>query len=323
MDSELLLATRRRFEAAQRVLLTSHVRPDGDAVSSVLALGLALHQMGKEVQMVLSDGVSSDARHLQGVELITKKAVGPVDLVITLDAAAQDRSDALTGFPKVDINIDHHITNTRFATINLIDPAAVSTTALLAEHFLVLGLPFTPAVVDALLNGMITDTMGFRTSNMTPKAMRIAADLMDLGAELPTLYERALLRRSFVAMKYWGAGLSSLQHEDGLVWATLSLADRMAVGYPGNDDAELVNNISMIEGAAITLLFIEQTDNQVKISWRSQGGHDVARLAAQFGGGGHVAAAGAVLSGSLAEVQVRVLQATRAALQAVPAKVSY
>jgi phosphoesterase RecJ-like protein len=219
----------------------------------------------------------------------------------------------------VDLNIDHHITNTRFGALNLVDPAAVSTTAVLAENFSALGLSFAPAVIDALLNGMITDTLGFRTSNMTPKAMRIAADLMDKGADLPALYERALLRRSFTAMRYWGAGLSTLQREDGLVWATLSLADRKATGYPGNDDAELVSNVSMIEGAAITVLFIEQADKQVKISWRSQGGHDVAHLAAQFGGGGHVAAAGALLTGSLADVQARVLQATRATLHAVPA----
>lgn len=320
MDNELLAQIRDRFASVSSILLTSHVRPDGDAVSSVLGLGLALRELGKQVQMVLVDGVSSDARHLQGSDQIVKKGKTPVDLVVTLDAADQNRCGAsLSEFPNVDINIDHHITNTRFGAINLIDPTAVSSTALLAEHFPALGLPFTPAVIDALLNGIITDTLGFRTANMTPKAMRIAADLMEKGADLPALYERALLRRSFAAMRYWGEGLAKLQREDGLVWASLSLADRKAAGYPGNDDAELVNNISMIEGAAITVLFVEQVDNQVKISWRSQGGHDVASIAAQFGGGGHIAAAGAVLSGSLAEVQDRVLQATRAALYAVPA----
>lgn len=320
MDSQALQELRDRLQAASSALVTSHVRPDGDAVSSVLAFGLALKELGKNVQMVLSDGVSSDARHLQGTDLITKKSKLPVDLVVTLDAAAGDRcGDALSGVPKVDVNIDHHITNTRYAAINLIDPAAISTTAYLAEIFPELGLPYTPAIIDALLNGMITDSMGFRTSNMTPKAMRIASDLMEKGADLPALYERALLRRSFVAMRYWGAGLSQLQREDGMVWTSLSLADRKASGYAGNDDAELVNNISMIEGAAITVLLIEQNDNQVKVSWRSQGNHDVSQVAAQFGGGGHVAAAGAVLSGTLADAQMRVLQATRAALKAVPA----
>lgn len=320
MNSAALQQARGKFESARRVLVTSHVRPDGDAVASVLALGLALQTKGKQVQMVLSDSAPPEFSHLKGIEQIVRIGEGPVDLVVAVDAAAQDRcGDALSKFPNVDINIDHHITNTQFGAINLIDPAAVATCAVLAENFPALGLEVSPAVLDALLTGILTDTLGFRTSNMNPKAMRIAADLMEKGADLPALYERALLRRSFTAMRYWGAGLGTLQRDGALVWASLSLADRNAVGYPGNDDAELVNNISMIEGADITVLFVQQNDKQVKISWRSQGGHDVARIAAEFSGGGHQAAAGAVVLGSLDEVQARVLAATRAAMSAVPA----
>jgi len=320
VDKALLEQVRQRLEAAQRVLVTSHVRPDGDALCSVLALGLALQEQGKAVHMVLSDGVPSDYHHLHGVEKVARTAKGVVDLVVTLDAADQDRSGEVTrDFPAVDINIDHHVTNTKFAAINLVDPSAVATTAMLAEYFPAFGLPFTPAIVAALLTGIITDTLGFRTSNMTPKALRIAADLVEKGADLPMLYERALLRRSYTALRYWGAGLSKLQREGDLVWTTLTLADRKAAAYPGNDDAELINNISIVEGAAITVLFIEQADKQVKISWRSQGDRDVSQLAVQFGGGGHPAAAGALLSGSMEEVQARVLQATLSYLQAVPA----
>lgn len=311
---------RARLDNGERILITSHVRPDGDAVCSVLALGLALKELGKQVQMVLADGVPSDYHHLQHVEQIASRAIPPVDLVVTLDAAADDRSgDALRGFDGIDINIDHHITNTRFAALNFVDPAAVATCAILAELFPELGLQFTPAILDALLTGILTDTLGFRTSNMNPKALRIAADMVEKGADLPALYERALLRRSFTALRYWGAGLSKLQREGDLVWTSLSLADRKAADYPSNDDAELINNIAIVEGASVVLLFIEQHDNQVKISWRSQGAVDVSQIAAQFGGGGHVAAAGAVLAGSLDEVEQRVLQATRATLQGVPA----
>ena len=311
---------RARLDSGERILITSHVRPDGDAVCSVLALGLALKERGKQVQMVLADGVPSDYHHLQHVEQIASRAIPPVDLVVTLDAAADDRSgDALRGFDGIDINIDHHITNTRFAALNFVDPAAVATCAILAELFPELGLQFTPAILDALLTGILTDTLGFRTSNMNPKALRIAADMVEKGADLPALYERALLRRSFTALRYWGAGLSKLQREGDLVWTSLSLADRKAADYPSNDDAELINNIAIVEGASVVLLFIEQHDNQVKISWRSQGAVDVSQIAAQFGGGGHVAAAGAVLAGSLDEVEQRVLQATRATLQGVPA----
>lgn len=317
MDSRTLQQAEARLQAAQRVLVASHVRPDGDAVASILALGLALQAQGKQVQMVLSDGAPPEFAHLQGVQSIQRAASGAVDLVVTIDAATAERcGEALREHPRVDINIDHHISNTNFGFINLVDPTSVAACALLAEHFPALGLSFSPAVVDALLTGILTDTLGFRTSNMNPKAMRIAANLVEMGADLPALYERALLRRSFAAMRYWGAGLSSLQREGPLVWAALTLADREAAGYPSNDDAELVNNISMIEGAAVTVLFVEQAGGEVKISWRSQGGQDVSRIAAQFGGGGHVAAAGAVQSGGLADVQARVLAATQTALAA-------
>lgn len=317
MNKQLIEQVAARLRAAQRVLVTSHVRPDGDAISSVLALGLALQAQGKQVQMVLADGAPPDFLHLRGAADVVRAGQAPVDLVVTVDAATQERcGESLRHFPQVHINIDHHISNTNFGELNLVDPASVATCALLAEQFPALGLEFSPAVIDALLTGILTDTLGFRTSNMNPKAMRLAADLVEMGADLPALYERALLRRSFQAMRYWGAGLTSLQQEPGLVWGSLSLADRRAVGYPGNDDAELVNNISMIEGASITVLFVEQADNHVKVSWRSQGGKDVARIAAQFGGGGHTAAAGAVVNGSLAEAQALVLAATRAALVA-------
>jgi phosphoesterase RecJ-like protein len=320
VDKNALQQIRSRLESADRILITSHVRPDGDAVCSVLALGLALKTRGKNIQMILADGVPSDYHHLQQVKEIATKAKAPFDLVITLDSAANDRSgEALNGVSSVDINIDHHVTNTRFAALNYIDPAAVATCAILAEIFPDLGLDFSPAILDALLTGILTDTLGFRTSNMTPKALRISADLVEKGADLPRLYERALLRRSFQALRYWGAGLSKLNREGDMVWASLTLEDRKAANYPGNDDAELVNNIAIVEGASVVVLFIEQRDNQVKISWRSQGDVDVSQIAAQFGGGGHVPAAGAVLSGTMEEVQLRVLQATRAALQGVPA----
>jgi phosphoesterase RecJ-like protein len=320
VDKNLLQQARQRLESAQHIVIASHVRPDGDAVCSVLALGLALLDQGKQVQMVLADGVPAGFEHLAGVEQIVRQATAPVDLVVSVDAAAADRNGgALSPFPQVDINIDHHVTNTRFATLNIIEPDSVATCAMLAEAFPDLGLAFTPATVDALLTGLLTDTIGLHTSNMNPKALRVAADLVEKGADLPTLYERALLRRTFEALRYWGAGLSKLQREGGLVWTSLSLADRKATGYPANDDAELVNNVAFVAGATITVLFIEQVDKQVKISWRSQGDIDVSKIAAQFAGGGHLAAAGAVINGSLEEVQARVLEATRVALQAVPA----
>jgi phosphoesterase RecJ-like protein len=130
------------------------------------------------------------------------------------------------------------------------------------------------------------------------------------------VYHEALLQPSFNAARYWGAGLSKIQFQDRLVWTALTLDDRRAAKYPGRDDADLINLLSSIEEADISIVFVEQTRGHVKVSWRSRPGFDVAQIALRFGGGGHKAAAGADVPGTLEEIQTKVLEATRALLKA-------
>jgi phosphoesterase RecJ-like protein len=123
---------------------------------------------------------------------------------------------------------------------------------------------------------------------------------------------KSLVRKSFPAAKYWGLGLSSMEHKNGIVWATLTLEDRKRSGYGGNDDADLINMISAIDGNKVGMIFVEQNDNHVKISWRAlEPGIDVSQVAKHFKGGGHAAAAGADIPGALSEVQPLVLKTTR------------
>ncbi len=139
---------------------------------------------------------------------------------------------------------------------------------------------------------------------------------MELGADMNTLYFRGLVSHTFSAARYWGAGLSHLERTDGIVWTELTLEDRKSAKYPGNDDADLISMISSIDEAEIAIIFVEQGENDTKVSWRGlKPGVDVSRIASQFGGGGHKAAAGAELTGNLADVRRRVLQATRMSLQ--------
>lgn len=303
----------RRLGEAERILITGHIRPDGDAVGSLIGLGLTLLDAGKDVQMVLPDGLPSVFRHLEGSDLVKTEMEGDADTFITVDCADFRRvheSLQILGAPA--INIDHHITNENYAAINLVEPDAVSTTSILTEHIPAWGLRITKAAGAALLTGLITDTLGFRTSNMNPKALRQAADLVELGLDLPALYYAAQVSRSFKAARYWGAGLTALERDGKVAWAELSLEDRRAVGYHGNDDADLINVLSAIEECPIVLVFVEQPQDRVKVSWRARGENwDVAKIAVQFGGGGHRAAAGATLDGSLDEIKPRVLRATR------------
>lgn len=300
-----------RFQKSGRILVLSHIRPDGDAVGSVLGLGLALQEVGKQVQMVIADGVPVSLKHLPGSELIRNGPNGEVDLIICLDCSDQDRlGNALEGYPLPDINIDHHATNQGFAQINLIDAAAVSTTEIIYTHLMAWGLPLTKMVADALLTGLITDTIGFRTSNISSKALRMAADLLEAGSDLSNLYHLALVNRTFEAIRFWGAGLSLLERDGSIIWTTLSMADRKSVGYGGRDDADLINLLSAISGVEICMVFVEQPNGRVKVSWRSVLGIDVSQVAMSFGGGGHPVAAGAEITGNLEEIRSQVLQET-------------
>lgn len=317
MNGELNEAIKSRLAAAHSVLIASHVRPDGDAIGSLLGLGLALEGAGKKVQMVLEDGVTSSFRYLDGADKVQTKINGEFDTFITVDCADFRRTGKpFQSLSQPDINIDHHITNERFGKLNLVEGQEVATSAILTNYLPVWGYPITKAIAAALLTGIVTDTLGFRTSNMTPEAMRQAAILMETGVDMPELYMRGLIRRSYTSARYWGAGLSNLERKDGMVWGTLTLADRKVAGYSGNDDADLINIISAIDGFKVGMIFVEQPKNRVKISWRAlEPGIDVSPIATHFGGGGHAAAAGADVDGTLEDVKQAAIKSTKEMLR--------
>lgn len=313
MDKQITGEIRNRLAEAKKIVIASHVRPDGDAIGSLLGLGLALQDAGKSVEMILADGVPSSFKYLEGSDLVKKEPGGEHDTFITVDCADLRRvGKVFENFGQPDINIDHHVTNEKFGKLNLIEAEEVATAAILANHLPEWGLTITKPVAAALLTGILTDTLGFRTSNTTPEALRQAADLMEKGVDMPEIYMHSLVRKSFPAAKYWGAGLSSLESKNGIVWGTLTLADRKSTGYGGNDDADLINMISAIDGNKVGIVFVEQANNHVKISWRAlEPGVDVSPIAKHFKGGGHAAAAGADIEGSLSEIKAEALKKTR------------
>jgi len=301
---------RAALHAAQQVIILSHERPDGDAIGSLLALTLSLERAGKNVTPVLLEGVPSRFRFLPGADKVTSKIPGNGDLLILVDAADLQR----TGFPvetlprQPDINIDHHPTNTDYAEINIVNHKAPATTEILFDVIPQLGLEIDTDIATNLMTGLITDTIGFRTDSVTPRTLEIASELI----------ARALNERSFVSVQYWGKGLNRLERENGILWTSLTIEDRKAVGYPGSDDADLVNLLATIEGIQVVMIFIEQTGGKVKVSWRSRPGVDVAAIAFSFGGGGHEQAAGATIEGDMQDVQERVLTATRGTIPLSP-----
>lgn len=307
---------RHSLAVASRVLILSHVKPDGDAVGSLLGLGLAVRRLGKPVTLVLEDGVPDAFRFLPESASIVRRPAGEHDLVIAVDTSDHARlgQAAATSARQVDICIDHHVTNNGFARLNFVDPAMTATAEYILALLEPLGLPLDRQMAQCLLAGLVSDTLGFRTSNVTTEALAAAQVLMRAGADLPQVMERALYRRGFAAVRFWAEGLIQLRLEDRIVWTTLPLDARQRSGYRGAGDADLINVLTTIEEADVAILFVEQSPTAVKVSWRAGQGIDLTPIAKGFGGGGHPGASGAEIAGTLEEVPPRVLAATRAAL---------
>ena len=301
---------REKIASHERFLIASHIRPDADAAGSLLGLGLALKHLGKSVQMVLTDGADK-FDYLPGFEQITTSPSGETDMIIVVDCSDPDRvGSVLHDYGQPDLVVDHHKTNLEFGVINVVEPDQVATAAILFDHMPSWGLSFSPDVAMCLLAGIVGDTIGFRTPNVDAQVLRRCASLIDLGADLPHVYNEELVMRPFTAVRYWGSGLNRLEQQGDLVWTSLTLADRQESGYENDDDADLVNVLSSVREAKIAVIFVEQPGNSVKVSWRTRPGLDVSGIAYQFGGGGHAAAAGADIEGNLADVKHRVIDET-------------
>jgi phosphoesterase RecJ-like protein len=311
-------AARASLAAARSVLAITHVNPDGDAIGSLLGFGLAARAAGHAVVLACADPVPEMFRFLPSADEITSKPQGPFDLVAVLDVSDAPRMGsvgaALDRPP--DILFDHHVTNPGFARLNFIDVAAASTAELVTELLPGLGLAMSEPVAHCLLTGLVSDTLGFRTSSTTPKSLALAQLLMQAGASLHQVYDNSLYKRSYTAVRLWAQGLATLEMKQRMVWARLTLQARQAASYQGLGDADLIDVLSSIRDADVALIFVERPDGKVKISWRAVPGINVAEVASQFGGGGHAAAAGAEVAGTVDEVQAKVLAATRLALKA-------
>jgi len=308
----------RLVKSAQHPLLICHISPDEDAVGSMAGLGRALRQIGLAPILACSDPIPNTLSFIPGTDEIVSEVDATFDLVIALDSSDRER---LGRFPQVPgfgdvplLNIDHHLTNLHFGDVNLVDPRASSTAEVVLRLLGALAAPLDAEMATALLAGIVGDTRGFRTNNVTPQVMESALRLMKAGASLPYVALHSLDTRSTAAVRLWGAALSQLQIGDGVIWTSIPLAARQETGYTENGDASLVSFLISAEDADAAAVFVECEDGHVEVGLRAKPGFDVAQVALQFGGGGHALAAGCTLAGPLGEAQARVLAALKAGL---------
>jgi phosphoesterase RecJ-like protein len=317
---------------SKEILVICHLSPDGDAIGSLLGLGLALRTLGKRVTLACEDPPPPKFSFLPGYSsIINIIENGVFDLVIGLDSSDLSRlgkvydHSQLAGVPL--INIDHHITNLYYGDLNLVEPKAASTAEIILDLLDRLGIAINPRIEEVvgemppeteiatcLLTGIVTDTLGFRTSNVTPQVMRAAMRLMEAGASLSQTTHYAFNQRPLVELNLLARGLSRLRAQDGLAWSEISLADRQDHGHLENGDVGLVGMLVRTQEVHIAAVFTEKENNQVEISFRADPGFDVSQLALNLGGGGHPAASGCTIEGPLEAAKARVLPMLRTTL---------
>lgn len=300
----------------QRFVVMSHVRPDGDALGCTLAMALCLKELGKDVTVWNEDGMLEKFRFLPGAELVAVPPSEPqeFDVALALDTAVHNRvGKCLPAVGKADlwINIDHHVSNDHYGDLAYIDPMAPAAAQVLFELFRNNDLPLTPAMAENLFVGISTDTGSFQYPNTTARTYEIGAELIRMGVKVGELSQRMYESYPRRRLELLRALLNVLRFSsnDRVASFALSAETTASLGALPEDNEGLIDHIRAIEGVVVAAFFEELPDGKVRISLRSKDPKvDVCKVCAEYGGGGHKLAAGARISGSLAEVQERVLQ---------------
>lgn len=305
------------LKSHNRFVVMSHVRPDGDALGCEIAMGLCLAQLGKQVRVWNQDGVPDKYRFLPRSEIVaTPPAVaGDFEVALALDTAIQDRVGAClqaVGNVKLWINIDHHISNSRYGNLAHIDSTAPATGQILYELFSSQNLPLTHEMADNLFVAISTDTGSFQYPDTTARTFEIGAELVKAGVNVGKLsqqmYENHPRRR--IELLRALLNVLKLTCDNRVASFALTMEAAQKAGARPEDNEGLIDIIRAIEGVAVAAFLEELPDGEVRISLRSKEPRaDVCKICAQFGGGGHTLAAGARLRGDLASVEEKVLKA--------------
>ena len=298
--------------AAGRILLVTHIHPDGDAVGSLLGLQNALHERGKTPDAVVDGGIPEYLRFMPGAKSVRPTLLtGEWDLMISLDASDEERTGAAgaygRGHSKLVMNIDHHPTNTMFGSIHLVQPEAVSTTEVIYDWLAHMGQALSPDIAVPLLTGLVTDTNGFRTSNVNSRTLQLAQLFTEQGASLSEITARTVGSTPYSTVELWRTALQTVALQDGIISATITQDTLKKVNLPEPTDAGLISFLISTNESRVAVVFKEVADGRIELSFRSKPGYDVSQVALALGGGGHKQASGATIAGPLEAASARVM----------------
>jgi phosphoesterase RecJ-like protein len=299
-------------------VITSHVRPDGDAIGSALGLFHLLEGMGKRASVVFIDPIPPNFNCLSGVDRITPRF--PVaDAVIFLECDSFERSsiDRLefdAARPALTINIDHHRSGREFADFNWIDPEAAAVGTMVYDLAVAAGVAITPAMADSLYAAILTDTGSFNYPSTTASTFAMAERLIRSGTNASRIAHAIYFSNPVSKVRLLGIALSNLQVDGAVSWSHVMLADMERVGANVEDCEGVANHLIGIAGIEAAVFLRELPgEPQFRLSLRSRTSIDVARIAEHFGGGGHRNASGCTMNGSLAEVTGQIVDRLHAA----------
>lgn len=314
MLSDVLRAINER----ERFAVTSHARPDGDAVGSSLALAEILRHLGKFAEVVLSDPVPIIYQRLPFADAVlhSHSINGHYDAAIILECDSPQRT-RISGLEKhFLINIDHHLSGRPYAPINWIDASACATAELIWKLARTAGVEITPEIATCLYTAVLTDTGSFCYAGTSANTFSLAQELVRCGADAVHIAQQVYFTNPTSKMRLLGAALANLHRENDLAWMYCTRDDTARCGALEEDAEGLVNYALAIAGVEVAVFLRELPDCRFRVSLRSKGNLNVATIAERFGGGGHHCASGFSIEGPLSVAIERVRASLRLAAPA-------
>lgn len=306
------------LRGAARIGVACHLRPDGDAIGSLVAFARSMALAGKTVRALSEDGVPANLAFLPFSDMVEKSSGDPIefDVAVALDTATKERLGERTlkcfSTAPLLVNIDHHPTNPRYGHLNYIDAASPATGQIVYEFLTGRSFPLDDGIRQNLFAAISTDTGSFQFSSTTARTHRIVADMIEDGLDTATLAQKLYQELPLRRVRLLQAQLNEMEiSADGKIasWA-LTCATQQSVNMEPGDTEGLIDTLRSIEGVIAAVIFEETAEGKVRVSARSKDQRlDVSQVCAQFGGGGHRMAAGARLPGPVAVAQEIFLQA--------------
>ncbi|AIS52479.1 bifunctional oligoribonuclease and PAP phosphatase NrnA [Thermoanaerobacter kivui] len=309
----ILIDAINHIKEAQKIILTTHIAPDGDALGTVTGMYKVFKKMGKEVDAFVDDEIPDMYSFVPNIDKISKPFFKEADVVLIFDCADEERlgrAKELLKSKAATINIDHHISNTLYAKMNYVDTNAAATAEIAYQIVKLLGVDFDEEISTSFYTAILTDTGGFMYESTTSITHQIAGDLINNGAKFKEVGDKVFNSIKFNKAKLLGRALDSLTlyGEGKIAYMEILKRDFEETNTDLTQIENIINYGRNVEGVEVAVLLIEKED-EVKISLRSKEKVDVNKIANIFGGGGHIRASGCSIKGNIDEAKEKILQA--------------